>query len=92
MPKVKLGKPHVSITPAKRRETFNRVVMHAMIECGVRTQAELALQLGMTRQALSRRFTGVSDWSFPELVKLIEVLQIGPEGVAAMMGVALCVA
>ncbi|WP_455580674.1 helix-turn-helix domain-containing protein [Dysosmobacter sp.] len=89
MPRVKLGK---TITPAQRREAFNRVVEHAMIDAGIKTQEQLGRLIGMTRAAVSRRFTGETEWSYLEICKLIEALKIGPEGVMTMMVASLCAA
>ena len=87
MPKVKLGgKP--TVKPAQRREAFNRVVEHAMLDRGIRSQTQLATLLGMDRGAVCRRFNGVVDWTYPEICRLISLLQIDAAGVAKMMGVA----
>lgn len=86
MPKVRPLGGGPRKTPAMRREEFNKVVLIAMAELGVRSQRQLADLLGMDRIAVNRRFNGVTDWSFLEIVKLIEVLKIGPENVVRMMG------
>lgn len=87
MPKVKLGGGN-TVTPAQRRETFNRVVEHAMVDRGIRSQSQLATLLGMDRAAVCRRFNGVVDWQFTEICRLITLLKIDAAGVAKMMGVA----
>lgn len=87
MPKVKLGNG-ITTTPAQRRKAFNLVVEHAMVDRGIRSQSQLATLLGMDRAAVCRRFNGVVDWSYPEICRLISLLQIDAAGVAKMMGVA----
>ena len=75
-------------TPAQRREAFNLVVQHAMLDQGIHNQTQLGRLLGMKREAVCRRFNGVVDWQYPEISRLIVVLKIDAEGVAKMMGVA----
>ena len=86
MPKSKIGS--TAPTPAQRRKVFNRVVEHAMVDQGIRSQSQLATLLGMDRAAVSRRFNGVVDWQFSEICRLITLLKIDADGVAKMMGVA----
>lgn len=74
--------------PAQRREVFNRIVQHAMIDRGIRTQSQLAELLGMNRASVNKRFNGSVDWTVPETIRLIEILKILPEDVARMMGAA----
>mgnify|MGYP007000515795 CR=1 FL=1 len=83
MPRSKIG--NTSPTPAQRRKTFNRVVEHAMVDQGIRSQSQLAILMGMDRAAVCRRFNGVVDWQYTEMISL---LKIDAEGVAKMMGVA----
>lgn len=74
--------------PAQCREVFNRIVQHAMIDRGIRTQSQLAELLGMNRASVNKRFNGSVDWTVPETIRLIELLKILPEDVARMMGAA----
>ena len=87
MPKVKLGNG-ITTTPAQRRKAFNLVVEHAMVDRGIRSQAQLATLLGMDRAAVCRRFNGVVDWQFTErdFGRLICLLQIDAGGVAKLWG------
>ncbi len=86
MPRSKIG--YISPTPAQRRKAFNRVVEHAMVDQGIRSQSQLATLMGMDRAAVCRRFNGVVDWQYTEICRLISLLKIDAEGVAKMMGVA----
>ena len=86
MPKSKIGS--TAPTPAQRRKVFNRVVEHAMVDQGIRSQSQLATLLGMDRAAVSRRFNGVVDWQYTEICRLITLLKIDAAGVVKMMGAA----
>lgn len=86
MPKSKIGS--TAPTPAQRRKVFNRVVEHAMVDQGIRSQSQLATLMGMDRAAVSRRFNGVVDWQYTEICRLITLLKIDAAGVVKMMGAA----
>lgn len=82
MPRTKLGIP----TPAQQRDALKRVIKVSMAANDVDSYTELAVMLGMSRQALSRRMND-GGWKFEELCRLIRVLKMDPDQVSKMMGV-----
>lgn len=52
-----------------------------------KTQSDLAEVLGFTRQAVSRRLTGQTDFSVTELQKLAEFLDVPPADLLDVAGI-----
>ena len=75
MPRVKLGTP----TPAQQRAVMNKIIKKAMVDCDIEDYTALSLRMGMSRQAISRRMND-------ELWKLVRVLKLSAEQLAAMLG------
>lgn len=82
MPRVKLGAP----TPAQQRAVMNKIIKKAMVDCDIEDYTSLAIRMGMSRQAVSRRMND-GGWKFEELCCLVRVLKLSGEQVAAMLGV-----
>ena len=81
MPRVKLGTP----TPAQQRAVMNKIIKKAMVACDIEDYTALGLQMGMSRQAISRRMND-GGWKDEELWKLVRVLKLSAEQLAAMLG------
>lgn len=81
MPRVKLGTP----TPAQQRAVMNKVIKKAMVDCEIEDYTALGLRMGMSRQAISRRMND-GGWKDEELWKLVRVLKLSAEQLAAMLG------
>lgn len=84
MPRVKLGTP----TPAQQRAVMNKIIKiikKAMVDCDIEDYTALGLQMGMSRQAISRRMND-GGWKDEELWKLVRVLKLSAEQLAAMLG------
>ena len=81
MPRVKLGTP----TPAQQRAVMNKVIKKAMVDCYIEDYTALGLRMGMSRQAISRRMND-GGWKDEELWKLVRVLKLSAEQLAAMLG------
>lgn len=81
MPRVKLGTP----TPAQQRDVMNKVIKKAMVDCEIEDYTALGLRMGMSRQAISRRMND-GGWKDEELWKLVRVLKLSAEQLAAMLG------
>ena len=81
MPRVKLGTP----TPAQQRAVMNKVIKKAMVDCAIEDYTALGLRMGMSRQAISRRMND-GGWKDEELWKLVRVLKLSAEQLAAMLG------
>ena len=82
MPRVKLGTP----TPAQQRAVMNKIIKKAMVDCDIDDYTDLGLQMGMSRQAVSRRMND-GGWKYEELCRLVRVLKLDVSQVARMMGV-----
>ena len=81
MPRVKLGTP----TPAQQRAVMNKVFKTALVDCDIEDYTALGLRMGMSRQAISRRMND-GGWKDEELWKLVRVLKLSAEQLAAMLG------
>ena len=81
MPRVKLGTP----TPAQQWAVMNKVIKKAMVDCDIEDYTALGLRMGMSRQAISRRMND-GGWKDEELWKLVRVLKLSAEQLAAMLG------
>lgn len=81
MPRVKLGTP----TPAQQRTVMNKIIKKAMVDCDIEDYTALGLRMGMSRQAISRRMND-GGWKDEELWKLVRVLKLSAEQLAAMLG------
>lgn len=81
MPRVKLGTP----TPAQQRAVMNKITKKAMVDCDIEDYTALGLRMGMSRQAISRRMND-GGWKDEELWKLVRVLKLSAEQLAAMLG------
>ena len=81
MPSVKLGTP----TPAQQRDVMNKIIKKAMVDCDIEDYTALGLRMGMSRQAISRRMND-GGWKDEELWKLVRVLKLSAEQLAAMLG------
>ena len=81
MPRVKLGTP----TPAQQRAVMNTIIKKAMVDCDIEDYTALGLRMGMSRQAISRRMND-GGWKDEELWKLVRVLKLSAEQLAAMLG------
>ena len=78
---MKLGTP----TPAQQRSVMNKVITKAMVDCEIEDYTALGLRMGMSRQAISRRMND-GGWKDEELWKLVRVLKLSAEKLAAMLG------
>lgn len=58
------------VRPAKRLETRNRIIRVAMARAGIRSQRDLAEQMGVEAAVLSGRFTGRTKWDIDQLREL----------------------
>ena len=58
------------VRPAKRLEVRNRIIRSAMGRSGIRSQRELAEQMGLQEAVLSGRFTGRTKWDIDQLREL----------------------
>ena len=76
MPRVKLGTP----TPAQQRAVMNKIIKKAMVDCDIEDYTALGLQM-----AISRRMND-GGWKDEELWKLVRVLKLSAEQLAAMLG------
>ena len=74
MPRVKLGTP----TPAQQRAVMNKIIKKAMVDCDIEDYTDLGLQMGMSRQAVSRRMND-GGWKDEELWRLVRVLKLSAE-------------
>lgn len=81
MPKVKLGTP----TLAQQRSAMNKIIKKAMVDCDIEDYTALGLRMGMSRQAVSRRMND-GGWKDEELWRLVRVLKLTAEQLAAMLG------
>jgi len=54
---------------------FNRNVQAEMARNGI-TQGDLARSLDMHQAAVSRRLTGRTDWTLPEVTKVADLLNV----------------
>ena len=81
MPRVKLGTP----TPAQQRAVMTKISKKAMVDCDIEDYTALGLRMGMSRQAISRRMND-GGWKDEELWKLVRVLKLSAEQLAAMLG------
>lgn len=81
MPKVKLGTP----TLAQQRSVMNKIIKKAMVDCDIEDYTALGLRMGMSRQAVSRRMND-GGWKDEELWRLVRVLKLTAEQLAAMLG------
>ena len=82
MPRVNIGTP----TPAQQRAVMNKIIKKAMVDCDIDDYTDLGLQMGMSRQAVSRRMKD-GGWKDEELWRLVRVLKLDVSQVARMMGV-----
>lgn len=81
MPRTKLSIP----TPSQQRAAMNKVIKKAMVDCDIDDYTGLALRMGMSRQAVSRRMND-GGWKDEELWKLVRVLKLTAEQLAVMLG------
>ena len=81
MQKVKLGTP----TLAQQRSVMNKIIKKAMVDCDIEDYTALGLRMGMSRQAVSRRMND-GGWKDEELWRLVRVLKLTAEQLAAMLG------
>lgn len=40
------------------------------------TFEELAIRLGVSKQTLTRKFKGATDWTYPEMMLLVQIFNI----------------
>ena len=64
---------------------MNKVIKKAMVDCDIEDYTALGLRMGMSRQAISRRMND-GGWKDEELWKLVQVLKLSAEQLAAMLG------
>ena len=64
---------------------MNKVIKKAMVDCDIEDYTALGLRMGMSRQAISRRMND-GGWKDEELWKLVRVLKLSAEQLAAMLG------
>lgn len=64
---------------------MNKIIKKAMVDCDIEDYTALSLRMGMSRQAISRRMND-GGWKDEELWKLVRVLKLSAEQLAAMLG------
>ena len=64
---------------------MNKVIKKAMVDCEIDDYTALGLRMGMSRQAISRRMND-GGWKDEELWRLVRVLKLSAEQLAAMLG------
>ena len=71
MPRTRLDR--FSETPESYREQFNRILHVAMWRQGIQTKKELAIDLGISPEVLTRYFkTGMHDFEIKQLNKVLK--------------------
>lgn len=71
----------------RQRETFKRIVKFCMARQGIDNVRELAPLIGVEERGVYRRLRFETNWTLPELWRLIRALKPTGEELAAMMGV-----